>query len=187
MILVAIPVILLVSSFQTNNAYGEIVDGLYFSVDIPETWTYTESAESSIKDLLGEDSYSSIVLVPVEFGTLLIDTFDVELGNGSAAIVFAKDFDYSLKNAPLDLYVKYMIDRDDSLNNASQQESTVDNEQAVRIEGIKTNFSGNLSMLDYLVLHNNEPYHFRYIANVNDYEKFLLEFEEMVKSVKFDN
>jgi hypothetical protein len=42
-------------------------------------------------------------------------------------------------------------------------------------------------MLDYLVLHNNEPYHFRYIANVNDYEKFLPEFEEMVKSVKFDN
>jgi hypothetical protein len=42
-------------------------------------------------------------------------------------------------------------------------------------------------MLDYLVLHNNEPYHFRYIANVNDYEELLPEFEEMVKSIKFDN
>lgn len=96
LILVTIIFLLFVSTFQTN-IFGEIVDGLYYSVDIPETWTYTESPESSIKDLLGEDSFSSIVLVPVEFGTLLIDTDDIEIGNGSAAIVFAKDFDYSKK------------------------------------------------------------------------------------------
>jgi hypothetical protein len=174
------------TSLESKNVFGEIVDGLYFTVDIPDTWTYTESPNSSIKDLLGEDSFSSIALVPVEFGTLLIDTGDIELGNGSAAIIFAKDFDYSLRNAPLNLYVKYMIDRDDSLNNGTQQESTIDNQQAVRIEGSKNDFSGNLSMLDFLVLHNNEPYHFRYMANANDYDRYLPEFEEMVKSVKFD-
>jgi hypothetical protein len=106
LILVTFSLILWASSFQTNKAFGEVVDGLYFSVDIPETWTYTQSPESSIKELLGVNSYSSIVLVPMEFGTFLIENDDIEMGNGSAAIVFARDFEYSLKNAPIDLYVK---------------------------------------------------------------------------------
>jgi hypothetical protein len=61
----------------------------------------------------------------------------------------------------------------------------IDNEKAVRIEGIKDDISGNLSTLDYLVLHNNEPYQFRYIASLSDYDKYLPEFETMVKSFKF--
>jgi hypothetical protein len=182
---VATPLLILVSSFQTNNVFGEKVDGLYYSVEIPETWTYTQSPESSIKELLGVNSYSSIVLVPMEFGTFLIENDDIEMGNGSAAIVFARDFEYSLKNAPIDLYVKFKADREDFLNTTTIQDAIIDNEKAVRIEGIKDDISGNLSTLDYLLLHNNEPYQFRYIASPSDYDKYLPEFETMVKSFKF--
>ena len=125
-----------------------------------------------------------MVLVPVEFGTFLTDEDnDIAIGNESAAIVFAKDPDYAVKNTPLDLYVKFKTDRDDSLKITSKQDGTIDNETAVRIEGSKNDTSANVRLLDYLVSHNNEPYHFRYMADVNDYDKYLPEFEAMIKSL----
>lgn len=99
----------------------------------------------------------------------------------------SQDTDYSIKNAPLATYVEYTKDNYPLLNYTSQQDTIVGKEKAVRIEGSKTDMSGNLSMLDYLVLHNNEPYHFRYMANVNDYDEYLPEFEAMVRSVTFNN
>ena len=49
-----------------------------------------------------------------DFGASLIEQNDIEMDNVSAAIVFAKDQDYSVMNAPLDLYVKYRMNKDHS-------------------------------------------------------------------------
>ena len=182
------PTILLMFSLPLlQGAYAaESFKGLPFSVEIPDTWAYTETPEPPIEHVLGVTSYTSVILVPVHFAELLIqEKHDIVIGNGSAAIVFAKASDYSVKNAPLDLYVKYRMNEDDSLNLISRQDTIVGKEKAVRIDGSKNDTSGNIKLLEYLLLHNNEPYVIRYIAGVNEFERYLPEFELMVKSFTF--
>jgi hypothetical protein len=173
--------------FLLQSAYSaEKFKGLPFSTEIPDSWTYTETPEPPMEHLLGVSSYSSVVLVPAKFAELLIqDKGDIGMGNGTAAIVFAEDSDYTVKNAPPDLYVKFRMNKDDSLNVTSRQDTTVGKEKAVRIEGNKDDISGNVRLLEYLILHNDEPYIIRYIASTNDFERYLPDFELMVKSFMF--
>jgi hypothetical protein len=182
------PTILLMFSLPLlQGAYAaESFKGLPFSVEIPDTWAYTETPEPPIEHVLGVTSYTSVILVPVHFAELLIqEKHDIAMGNGSAAIVFAKASDYSVKNAPLDLYVKYRMNEDDTLNLISRQDTIVGKEKAVRIDGSKNDTSENIKLLEYLLLHKNEPYVIRYIAGVNEFERYLPEFELMLKSFTF--
>ena len=185
LILIATTTILLL--FLIQSAYSvEKFRGLPFSIEVPDSWTYTETPESPIEHLLGVSSYSSVVLVPAKFAELLIqDKGDIGMGNGTAAIVFAEDSDYTVKNAPPDLYVKFRMNKDDSLNVTSRQDTMVGKEKAVRIEGSKNDTSGSIRLLEYLIFHNNEPYIIRYIASMNDFERYLPDFELMVKSFMF--
>jgi len=173
--------------FLIQSAYSlEKFRGLPFSIEVPDSWTYTETPEPPIEHLLGVSSYSSVVLVPAKFAELLIqDKGDIGMGNGTAAILFAEDSDYTVKNAPPELYVKFRMNKDDSLNVTSRQDTMVGKEKAVRIEGIKNDTSGNIRLLEYLIIHNNEPYIIRYIASMNDFERYLPDFELMVKSFMF--
>jgi hypothetical protein len=173
--------------FLLQSAYSaEKFKGLPFSIEIPDSWTYTETPEPPMEHLLGVSSYSSVVLVPAKFAELLIqDKGDIGMGNGTAAIVFAEDSDYTVKNAPPDLYVKFRMNKDDSLNITSRQDTTIGKEKAVRIEGSKNDISGNVRLLEYLIVHNDEPYIIRYIASTNDFERYLPDFELMVKSFMF--
>jgi len=189
LILLVSPTILLMFSLPLlQGAYAaESFKGLPFSVEIPDTWAYTETPDPPIEHVLGVTSYTSVVLVPVHFAELLIqEKRDIAMGNGSAAIVFAKASDYSVKNAPLDLYVKYRINEDDSLNLISRQDTIVGKEKAVRIDGSKNDTSANIRLLEYLLLHNNEPYVLRFIAGENDFETYLPNFESMVKTFTFE-
>ena len=173
--------------FLLQSAYSaEKFKGLPFSIEVPDSWSYTETPEPPIEHVLGVSSYSSVVLVPANFAELLIqDKGDIGLGNGTAVIVFAEDSEYTVKNAPPDLYVKFRMNKDDSLNVTSQQDTTVGKEKAVRIEGSKNDTSGNFRLLEYLISHNDEPYIIRYIASTNDFERYLPDFELMVKSFMF--
>jgi len=173
--------------FLLQSAYSaEKFKGLPFSIEVPDSWSYTETPEPPIEHVLGVSSYSSVVLVPAKFAELLIqDKGDIGMGNGTAAIVFAEDSDYTVKNAPLDLYVKFRMNKDDILNITSQQDTTVGKEKAVRIEGSKNDNSGNIRLMEYLLLHNNEPYIIRYIASMDDFGRNIPDFELMVKSFKF--
>ena len=186
-VLLSAIILLMFSLPSLQGAYAaESFKGLPFSVEIPETWAYTETPELPIENLLGVASYTSVVLVPVPFAELLIqEKGDIAMGNGSAAIVFAKASDYSVKNAPLDLYVKYRMNEDDSINVISHQDTIVGKEKAVKIEASKNDTSGNIRLLEYLLLHKNEPYVLRFITGPNDFERYLPEFELMVKSFTF--
>ena len=173
--------------FLIQGAYStEKFRGLPFSVEVPLSWSYTETPEHPLEHVIGVSSYSSVVLVPAKFAELLIqDKGDIEMGNGTAAILFAEDSDYTVKNAPPELYVKFRTIKDESLRVTSQQDTTVGKEKAVRIEGIKNDTVGNIKLLEYLIIHNNEPYIIRYIAGQNDFETYLPDFELMVKSFMF--
>ena len=186
LILIATTTILLLL-FLIQSVYSvEKFRGLPFSIEVPDSWSYTETPEPPLEHVLGVSSYSSVVLVPAKFAELLIqDKGDIGMGNGTAAIVFAEDSDYTVKNAPPDLYVKFRMNKDDSLNVTSRQDTMVGKEKAVRIEGIKNDTSGNIRLLEYLIIHNNEPYIIRYIASMNDFERYLPDFELMVKSFMF--
>ncbi|HEY7227187.1 MAG TPA: hypothetical protein VH481_03580 [Nitrososphaeraceae archaeon] len=178
--------ILLLFLIQSAYSVEEKFRGLPFSIEVPNTWSYTESPEAPLEHALGLSSYSSVVLVPAKFADLLIqDKGDIALGNGTAAILFAEDSDYTVKNAPPELYVKFRMNKDDSLNVTSQQDTTVGKEKAVRIEGTKNDTAGSLKLLEYLLTHNNEPYIIRYVASTNDFQKYLPDFELMVKSFMF--
>jgi len=160
--------------------------GLPFSIEVPNTWSYTESPETPLEHALGLSSYSSVILVPAKIADILIqDKGDIEIGNGTAAILFAEDSDYTVKNAPPELYVKFRMNKDDFLNVTSQQDTMIGKEKAVRIEGAKNDTAGTLKLMEYLLTHNNEPYIIRYIASANDFQKYLPDFELMVKSFMF--
>jgi len=186
LILIATTTILLLL-FLIQSVYSvEKFRGLPFSIEVPDSWSYTETPEPPLEHVLGVSSYSSVVLVPAKFAELLIqDRGDIGMGNGTAAILFAEDSDYTVKNAPPELYVKFRMNKDDSLNVTSRQDTMVGKEKAVRIEGIKNDTSGNIRLLEYLIIHNNEPYIIRYIASMNDFERYLPDFELMVKSFMF--
>lgn len=178
--------ILLLFLIQSAYSVEEKFRGLPFSIEVPNTWSYTESPETPLEHALGLSSYSSVVLVPAKFADLLIqDKGNIEIGNGTSAILFAEDSDYTVKNAPPELYVKFRLNKDDSLNVTSQQDTTVGKEKAVRIDGTKNDTSGPLKVSEYLLTHNNEPYIIRYIASTNDFKKYLPDFELMVKSFMF--
>ena len=178
--------ILLLFLIQSAYSVEEKFRGLPFSIEVPNTWSYTESPETPLEHALGLSSYSSVVLVPAKFADLLIqDKGNIEIGNGTAAILFAEDSDYTVKNAPPELYVKFRINKDDSLNVTSQQDTLVGKEKAVRIDGTKNDTSGPLKVSEYLLTHNNEPYIIRYIASTNDFKKYLPDFELMVRSFMF--
>ena len=186
LILIATTTILLLL-FLIQSVYSvEKFRGLPFSIEVPDSWSYTETPEPPLEHVLGVSSYSSVVLVPAKFAELLIqDKGDIGMGNGTAAILFAEDSDYTVKNAPPELYVKFRMNKDDSLNVTSRQDTTVGKEKAVRIEGSKNDTSGNIKLLEYLIIHNNEPYIIRYITSMNDFERYLPDFELMVKSFMF--
>ena len=173
--------------FLIQSAYSvENFRGLRFSIEVPDSWSYTETPAPPLEHVLGISSYSSVVLVPAKFAELLIqDKGDIGMGNGTAAILFAEDSDYTVKNAPPELSVKFRMNKDDSLNVTSRQDTTIGKEKAVRIEGSKNDTSGNIKLLEYLIIHNNEPYIIRYIASMNDFERYLPDFELMVKSFMF--
>jgi len=178
--------ILLLFLIQSAYSLEEKFRGLPFSIEVPNTWSYTESPETPLEHALGLSSYSSVVLVPAKFADLLIqDKGNIEMGNGTAAILFAEDSDYTVKNAPPELYVKFRMNKDDSLNVTSQQDTLVGKEKAVRIDGTKNDTAGPLKVSEYLLTHNNEPYIIRYIASTNDFKKYQPDFELMVRSFMF--
>jgi hypothetical protein len=104
---------------------------------------------------------------------------------GGVVSTFEQKSDFGIKNAGLDLFVKYEIDKQSAINVTSKQNATIDNEPTVKIyaDGIKS-FSG-IKFVEYMLMHNKEPYYMAYMANVKDYQKYLPQFEQIVKTFRF--
>gem|GEM_PF-1792799 len=50
---------------------------------------------------------------------------------------------------------------------------------------ITENITDKLNFVTYYVVHDGEPYRLDYLANVKDFQKYLPQFEQMVRSFKF--
>lgn len=151
-------------------------------------------SNTAMASFMGSGPGNQVIAVPAEFGNLLLNNEDDPSINDKMEISGAlsqlsQDTDYSIKNAPLTTYVEHHKGNFPLWNYTSQQDTIVGKQKAVRIEGDAS--SDNLKAVIYLVLHDGDDgqdaYYLSYLANEKDYERFLPEFEEMVKSFRFEN
>jgi PsbP-like protein len=163
-------------SLSISNVKAIVVNNTDFSIDIPDNWAYEQGI------------FPVVALTPSEFGVLLVNhskPLNETMKDEGAFASFELERNFPIKNAGFDVYVKYKIDRQDGMNVTSRQNVTLDNEAAVKIhgDGIKS-FNGT-KFAEYMLMHNEQPYFIAYMANVNDFEKYLPEFEQIVNSLKF--
>ena len=164
-------------SFSNVNAFTKI-NNTDFSLDIPDNWTFE-------KDILSQPA-----LTPSEFAAFLVnhsEPLNEKMKAGGAFASFKQDSSYPIKNAPFDVYVKDKIDQQNGMKVTSKENGTIDSEAAVRVRGDGINSFSGIKFVQYLVWHDKKPYALAYMANVKDYEKYLPQFELMVKTFKFAN
>jgi PsbP-like protein len=152
------------------------VNNTYFSMNILDNWAYKEG-------------FSSVALTPSEFGVILLNQtkpLSEKMEKEGAYSSFSRDWNYPIKNAAgLDLYVKYEIDKQDGMKVVTQENVTIDDEPAVKISADGLGPFNSTKFVEYMVMHNKEPYSIAYMANVKNYEEYLPEFEQIVKTFKF--
>jgi hypothetical protein len=177
--------LLLSSSFLSVFAGGtHRVGNLHFSANIPDNWIYIE-ARTSTPNLFGFAQSNLIVSTPKEFSEILFNLSQPlggKINEGGLYSVIMQDSDYQIKNAPLDLYAKYRIDQQPAIRVISKENVTIDSEPAIKIDSYVFN---SIRTVQYVLMHDNEPYLLVYAANGKDFEKYLPEFEQIVKSFKF--
>ncbi|MDW0136199.1 MAG: PsbP-related protein [Nitrososphaeraceae archaeon] len=163
-------------SLSISNVNAIVANNTDFSIDIPDNWAYEQGI------------FPVVALTPNEYGVLLVNhskPLTEKMKDEGAFASFEQERNFPIKNADFDVYVNYKIDRQDGMNVTSKENVTLDNEAAVKIQGdgIKS-FSG-IKFVEYMLMHNEQPYFIAYMANVKDFEKYLPEFEQIVKSLKF--
>jgi hypothetical protein len=159
----------------------------HFSVEVPNGWVYREN--------FGNNDH--ILLAPNEFADLLIaDNVSASLPDlryGGFMVELAPDFNFPIKNAPLDTYVKLILNRD-GFSPSRYENATIGGERAIKIYSNRSDLANPNAMTDetnilnglgYYVIHHDNPYYLNYIANAKDYQKYLPQFEQMVKTFKF--
>jgi len=190
--LAVVPIAIFALSLVVPVVHGqEKVENPYFSIKVPNRWAYTEYSSTGMSQLLGRGPVNEIHLTPSEFSDILLTGGDFRNAieklqdEDSLYAIFAQDTNYPIKNAPLESYVKYKVDKLGIQNITSQQYTTVGKEKAVRIDANESAFFGNTKIALYFFMHDNQPYQILYLANAKNNEKHLPEFEQMVKSFRF--
>lgn len=191
-IFIIVSIIIFLLSLSVTGVFAggtDTVANLYFSIKIPDSWTYKQSSFKPQSEVTGYGLGNYIQITPSEFRDLLlsdrIETFMEKIEDGAATAVFSQDTDYPIKNAPLESYVKYEIDKLSNRNITSQKYTIVGKEKAVRIDANESDYYGNNPAAIYLVMHDEQPYYIAYVANPKSYEKYLPEFEQILKSFTF--
>ena len=190
--LAVVPIAIFALSLVVPVVHGqEKVENPYFSIKVPNRWAYTEYSSTGMSQLLGRGPVNEIHLTPSEFSDILLTGGDFRNAieklqdEDSLYAIFAQDTNYPIKNAPLESYVKYKVDKLGIQNITSQQYTTVGKEKAVRIDANESDYYGNNPAAIYLVMHDKHPYYIAYVANAKSYEKYLPEFEQILKSFTF--
>lgn len=174
--------VILIFSIITANIYAQnsnnttLEKTLYFEIEIPNNWTYQVYSDSYITDVLGFGLSNSIDAMPTEHFS----------SNTTYATTNFKQYaDYTIKNAPLDAFVKYMIDKQNLIQVTSQKDVIVANETATQIYAEGIGEDEGFKFLHYYLIHNKEPYVLGYKASNHLYQKYLPDFEKMLNSFKW--
>jgi len=95
------------------------------------------------------------------------------------------DSAYLFRNVPLEIYAQSQMNQS-SDEILSKENSTIDGERALKIhKTARTNLTNIYESMTYYTIHDGNPYYLTYYAKVKDFQKYLPQFEQMVKTFKF--
>jgi hypothetical protein len=170
---------------ESNNKDGSqnIETNSYFSIEPADNWIYETYSNFYMTDVLGFGPVNSIMLYPNEFSN---DSLDKEEGEKIGVISnFVQDTRYPIKKAPLTEYVKYKNEENTVVKITLQENTTIDGQEAIKIYANGTGSYSTVKYIFYYVIYDNQPYYIAYIADIQNFSKYLPEFEKMLKSFKF--
>jgi hypothetical protein len=116
------------------------------------------------------------------------------LDNRAPLVEIAPDPNFPIKNAPLETYMNHSLKFAEGEGLSPRYENaTIGGERAVKffINGTYVAMTygmpnvTDMNSMSYRVMHNDQPYYLDFIANAKDYQKYLPQFEQMVKTFKF--
>jgi len=169
-----------------SNAHGATnLNNTEFSITIPDNWAYQKS-EVTLENVFGSGPW--IRLIPIEFSELLINPGQELSGksieNGGAYSSIGLDTAYPFRNVPLDIYTKYNLNLS-AVKVLSKTNATIDGEDSIRIHRTPRDNSTNVEVIDYYTVHKGKPFALQLASNVKDLQKYLPQFEQIVKTFKF--
>jgi len=181
LILLGITVVL---SLSLSNVNAVTVNNTDFSIEVPNGWVYRENFLND----------NNTILTPNEFADFLI-TYNLssllDLQHGGIMVELSPDLTFPIKNAPVEIYVKHALKFARGLAPTSEN-ATIGGERAIKVFINSTDLTKSLAnvtvslvTISYYVMHDDQPYFLNYMANAKDYQKYLAQFEQMVKSFKF--
>ena len=164
---------------KTND---DLKETLYFSIAIPDSWIYEGYSATYAADMMGYGIINAISLYPNTF-----DDEEIQIDKSGVLVIVQQDQRYSIKNAPLETYVKKKISigQENNANFTSQEKIIVDGEEAIKVYSESVGEHTGLKYIEYFMMYNDLPYHIMYQSDQENYDKYLPEFEQMVKTFKF--
>jgi hypothetical protein len=185
LLLIPILPIAIVLSLSISNVNAIVVNNTDFSIEVPNGWVYRENTLNDV----------NILLTPNEFADLITDNASITYGLNEGGVVaeLAPDRNFPIKNAPLETYVKRTL-RFANTSALTYENATIEGERAIKVyvngmdlasTSIMPNITSSVNTISYYVMHHDQPYYLSYVANTKDYQKYLPQFEQMVKSFKF--
>jgi PsbP len=183
---ISMTVVVLLPSLNSGvNAI--VVNNTDFSVNVLDNWAYTQSS-NPLADMYG--IVSTITIIPSEFSHLLVNESDLSfesIRNGGANSIIALDSEYPFRNVPVERYAEYNINiaNQNKAKILSKENATIDGEKAIKIHYSLSSPFDNIKLIQYYTVHDENAYLLDYEANVKDFQKYLPQFEQMVKTFKF--
>jgi hypothetical protein len=178
--------IILAFSWSISNVNAIVVNNTGWSIEVPNGWVYKE-------DFIFDNG---IMLTPNEFADRLIaDNVSalLDVTHGGILAELAPDPRFPIKNAPVEIYANHTLKIVRGFA-PTIENATIGGERAIRAflnstdvasKLGKTNIPVSLVTTSYYVIHDDQPYFLDFMANAKDYQKYLPQFEQMVKSFKF--
>ena len=171
--------------FAQNSSYFELSQDdtrattLYFSIKPLDNWAY-QNVDYNPANFFGFTTNNAVEMFPNKF-----DNMSMVYG------LIAQDGYYTMKNTNLDHYVKYKMN-DPNLKNITGSNLLSKEEDVNLINGtkvIKLTYDDPNSVYKlalYLFQHNKDNYVMYYKADKNNlFDKYLPEFEQMIKTIKW--
>lgn len=185
LLLISILTAVILSLSISNASAIKTVNNTDFSMQVPNGWVYRDDYLFNNGILLTANEFADR-LIAVNNSALL------DAIHGGILVELAPDPRFPLKNAQVETYANHTLGSARSF--VRYENATIGGDRAIRIFMNSTDVASKLGKTDipsvvttsYYVMHNDQPYFLDFMAaNAKYYQKYLPQFEQMVKSFKF--
>ena len=172
-----------ITIYAQNSSYFELSQDetrattLYFSIKPLDNWAY-QNVDYTPPNIFGLQSNNAVEMFPNEF-----DNSSKVYG------LIAQDGYYQMKNTKLDQYVKYKMNNPGLVNINGSKLLSKEDFDINGTKAIKLTYDdpdSEYKLILYLMQHNKENFVAYYRADeVNLFDKYLPEFEQIIKTIKW--